>query len=116
MLPWLLITATNVARNLRRSASRYRQLLDGLPVGSHLTDEGVVDEEATAALRSLSLSDQRVITLCVLEDYSEADAASVLGVPRGTVKSRLSRAKRRLADGVHQSRHTHQVPVSELSQ
>jgi len=32
MLPWLLLTATNVARNLRRSTARYRQLLDGLPL------------------------------------------------------------------------------------
>jgi RNA polymerase sigma-70 factor (ECF subfamily) len=39
----------------------------------------------------------RVVRLVDLEDYSYADAASVLGVPVGTVMSRLFRARQRLA-------------------
>lgn len=39
----------------------------------------------------------RVIRLVDLEDYSYADAASLLGVPVGTVMSRLFRARQRLA-------------------
>ena len=39
----------------------------------------------------------RVICLVDLQDYSYADAASTLGVPVGTVMSRLFRARQRLA-------------------
>jgi DNA-directed RNA polymerase specialized sigma24 family protein len=34
MLPWLLVTANNVARNLERGSRRYRALLNRLPVES----------------------------------------------------------------------------------
>jgi RNA polymerase sigma-70 factor, ECF subfamily len=39
----------------------------------------------------------RVVRLVDLEDYTYADAASTLGVPVGTVMSRLFRARQRLA-------------------
>jgi RNA polymerase sigma factor (sigma-70 family) len=98
MLPWLLVTATNSARNLARSSRRYRAMLERLPADPHVDDHAdQSDTEAHDSLRQLSLADQRILTLCVLEDLSEKDAAAVLGIPPGTVKSRLSRAKARLA-------------------
>lgn len=99
MLPWLLLTATNSARNLTRSSRRYRAMLSRLPVDSH-TDDRYFDSlgtDAHDALRRLSAADQRILSLCVLEDLPEKDAAAILGIPIGTVKSRLSRAKSRLA-------------------
>lgn len=99
LLPWLLVTATRVTQNLTRGARRYRALLARLPAEIHALDhaERVDDGPATAALRRLSLADRQVITLCVLEGLTDREAAVVLGLPVGTVKSRLSRAKRRLA-------------------
>lgn len=96
LLPWLLVTATNVARNLRRSSRRYALALGRLPPASsvELPSE---DLAATRALRGLSLDDQRVITLCVIYDFTTAEAAAALGIAPGTVKSRLHRAKQRLA-------------------
>ena len=102
MLPWLLVTATNSARNLARSSRRYRAMLDRLPSNSHADERSTdaFDTEAHEALRKLSVADQRILTLCVLEDLSEKEAATVLGIPAGTVKSRLSRAKARLANSL----------------
>jgi RNA polymerase sigma-70 factor (ECF subfamily) len=99
ILPWLLLTATNVAHNLNRASRRHRALLERLPADPHILDheEGTDDGEAQEALRTLSLNDQQVITLCVLYGMSEREAALALGVPPGTVKSRLSRARARLA-------------------
>lgn len=98
LLPWLLVTATNAARNINRSARRYRALLDRLPRGALAANfYSCHDDEAETALRHLSQRDQQVIVLCVLEQFSEAEAACAIGIPRGTVKSRLSRAKARLA-------------------
>jgi RNA polymerase sigma factor (sigma-70 family) len=98
-LPWLLVTGANVARNVRRSAARYRALLAELPdpVG-RLDAVGYEEHDVLIALRSLALTDQQILTLCVLEGWSERDAAAALNVRLGTVKSRLHRAKRRLAD------------------
>lgn len=98
MLPWLLRTATYTAQNLTRSTRRYRAALSRLPVQDHEPDhaDSIGDGEAASALRDLSLADQQVVTLCVLEGLSVDEAAQVLGVRPGTVKSRLSRAKDRL--------------------
>jgi RNA polymerase sigma factor (sigma-70 family) len=99
ILPWLLVTATNSARNFTRKANRYRVLLAQLPIESPNEDASTRLETGPAqdALRLLSIADQQVITLCVLEGLPERDAAIILGIPAGTVKSRLSRAKGRLA-------------------
>lgn len=99
VLPWLLVTATNVARNLRRSAVRYSGLLARLPETEPTVDPAdvVARRDVTARLRRLSLADRQVLVLCLLEGYSEREAAAALGVAPGTVKSRLSRARRRFA-------------------
>ncbi|NYF08894.1 RNA polymerase sigma-70 factor (ECF subfamily) [Leifsonia sp. AK011] len=101
-LPWLLVTATNSARNLSRTARRYRALLARLPASDATPDhaERFDDSTAVAALRSLSAADRQIVTLCILEGFSEREAAEALGVPQGTVKSRLSRAKKRLAERI----------------
>jgi RNA polymerase sigma factor (sigma-70 family) len=106
MLPWLLVTATNASRNLTRSSHRYRAVLAQLPAANRQdSDLFELDAgEAHGALRQLSMNDQRVIALCVLEGYSERDAALALGIPTGTVKSRLSRAKTRLAHNITTAR------------
>lgn len=98
MLPWLLRTATNVAHNHTRSTRRYRALLARLPLDRSVPDhaDDVGDGPATESLRQLSLKYQQVVTLCVLEGLSMDEAASVLGLPAGTVRSRLSRAKAQL--------------------
>jgi RNA polymerase sigma factor (sigma-70 family) len=96
LLPWLLVTATNVSRNLTRSSRRYRALLDRLPPPVPAPDYELEESTALDALRNLSRQHQQVLVLCVLEGYLEADAARALGVPVGTVKSRLARARRRL--------------------
>jgi RNA polymerase sigma-70 factor (ECF subfamily) len=84
---------------VKRSARRYRALLDRLPPDPLVEDpaDRAAEGPAEQALRRLPVADRQVITLCVLLDLSERDAAHVLGVAVGTVKSRLSRARRRLA-------------------
>lgn len=94
LLPWLLVTATNAGRNLQRSARRHRALLDRLAREPELADHDFDDAEHTRrALARLSGKHREVLALCVLEGYSERDAAEALGVAPGTIKSRLSRAK-----------------------
>ena len=53
-------------------------------------------EQVHRALGQISLAHREVLTLFFLEDLSQEEMAQVLGIPLGTVKSRLSYAKRAL--------------------
>lgn len=100
VLPWLLVTATHVAHNVRRGSHRYAALLARLPSADHAPDpaELVADGDASLAMRRLSLLDQEILTLCVLEELTEREASEALHIRPGTVKSRLHRARAHLAD------------------
>lgn len=105
--PWLLGIATNVARNVRRAARRHEGALARLPDAEPEPDfaEGVTarlaDRErlarVVAALRSLRRAEREVLALCVWSGLDYAQAAAALDVPVGTVRSRLSRARRKLS-------------------
>lgn len=98
-LPWLLNTVSFAARNLERSGRRYRTLLRRVPAAEPVGEPRGHDETGVlAALRRLPEREQRVVVLTVLEGYPEKDAALTLGIPVGTVKSRLARAKVRLRE------------------
>jgi RNA polymerase sigma-70 factor (ECF subfamily) len=82
--------------------------MDSLPAPRHQDDfapavnDRLDDEPRRAAVRaafaSLSAKEQDAVSLCVIQGMQLADAASTLGLPLGTVKSRLSRAKNKLAE------------------
>jgi len=111
--PWLLRIVTNEARNRRRSAGRRQGLAvraaaaSGDRLGGQTVPgpETVVIAEETrsellAALGTLKDDDREVLGARFLLDLSEAETAETLGVPRGTVKSRTSRALARLRDAL----------------
>ncbi|MFE2843169.1 RNA polymerase sigma factor [Streptomyces scopuliridis] len=104
--PWLLGIATNVMRNIVRTARRHDLALARLPEPEAVPDfaEGLADrladsEELAAAgvaVGELRRAEREVFTLCVWEGLDHAAAAEALGVAVGTVRSRLSRARVRL--------------------
>ena len=104
--PWLLRIVANEARNRRRSAGRraglaLRAVEDRRPDDAAPSPESAVlaDERRRwllAGINALRDEDRDVITARYFLDLSEAESAELLGLPRGTVKSRLSRALARL--------------------
>ena len=104
--PWLLGIATNVLRNKRRAARRHRAAMLRIPVHDSVPDfaDEVVSRmhdadqltAAVAALRRLRRTEREVFLLCVWSQLDYAAAAEALGIPVGTVRSRLSRARARL--------------------
>jgi RNA polymerase sigma factor (sigma-70 family) len=105
--PWLLKIVTNEARNRRRSQSRRTDLVLEIqrrdrapgdeapsPEASVLTSER--RREILRAICRLKEKDRLAITYRYFLDLSEKEMAEALGWPRGTVKSRLSRALARL--------------------
>ena len=106
--PWLLRIVANEARNRRRASGRRGALAlraagEGVSGDAASSPEAVVlaDEERmrlVAALERLP-DDARLVLGCrYLLDLSEAETAAALGVRRGTVKSRTSRALERLRE------------------
>jgi RNA polymerase sigma factor (sigma-70 family) len=51
-----------------------------------------------SALASLSEDDRETFLLVVLAELSYEDVAQILGVPTGTVRSRINRVRRRLRE------------------
>lgn len=104
--PWLLRIVANEARNAHRSSTRRigREDRSARLSPAVLVDPSaeVVDRDAKerllAAVDALPDKLGRVVVCRFLLDLDEADTAVVLGVPRGTVKSRLSRGLARLRD------------------
>lgn len=107
ILAWLLVTTNYTINNVTRQQRRYKHFLNQLPEPASDTDiahevterHGQRDEEAwvRSAFGKLNAAGRDVLTLCVIQQLPLAQAAQVLGVPEGTVKSRLSRAKAKLA-------------------
>jgi RNA polymerase sigma-70 factor (ECF subfamily) len=106
-IPWLLGVATNLTRNLRRTQRRYRAALERLPreraaAFADDLDERLDDERqmrrTLRALNDLPRTEQDVLALCVWEELTYEQAAVALGIPVGTVRSRLSRARARLRE------------------
>ena len=106
--PWLLRIVANEARNRRRSAGRRHGLAlraaDAMaPARTAAGPEQIVmaaeqRSELLAALATLRDDDREVLGARFLLDLSEAETAETLGIPRGTVKSRTSRALGRLRE------------------
>jgi RNA polymerase sigma factor (sigma-70 family) len=110
--PWLLSIVANEARNRRRSAGRRAELAlraaeERRPGGAAPSPEAaLLDAERRAALlaavEGLREEERLVVTLRFFLDLGEEETAAALGVPRGTVKSRLSRALGRLRERVEE--------------
>lgn len=106
VLPWLLVTAANCARNLARSRRRYRALLGSLPRGEHtesaetvafagLPVVDIVDGDLAAHLGSLPRTEYLLLMLTAVEGYSTGEAAEAVGITVSAARTRLSRAKAR---------------------
>ena len=59
-------------------------------------DDGLGLRDLDKALRQLSVDQRETLLLVTLEELSYEEAAKVLGVPVGTIMSRLFRARERL--------------------
>jgi RNA polymerase sigma factor (sigma-70 family) len=106
LLPWLIGVATRLTHRHHRTSARYDALIRRIPAdpeSAELDDvvAGRIDDErrmaeVLAAVERLPRREQDVLAACVFAELDYAAAAVALGIPVGTVRSRLSRARRRL--------------------
>jgi RNA polymerase sigma-70 factor (ECF subfamily) len=97
---WLFAIMHNVFVNQVRSASSRRTVAldpESMEVpGQDRAHEGLSVRDIERALSTLPAEQREVVLLVGLEALSYADTARVIGVPIGTVMSRLSRGRERL--------------------
>jgi RNA polymerase sigma-70 factor (ECF subfamily) len=108
--PWLMRIVANEAINRRRALQRradlsIRATREAAASGSPRTPEDAVlagerRDELLSAVNSLSPQDRLIIHYRYWLELPEAETAAALGVARGTVKSRLSRALVRLREAL----------------
>jgi RNA polymerase sigma-70 factor (ECF subfamily) len=102
-LPWLLGVANNVARNADRSVRRYRSALGRIPAqaNSRSSEDDAIErlgaqealDRALEAIAALTRAEQDVVLLVLWSELTYSDAATALGIPVGTVRSRLASAR-----------------------
>lgn len=106
--PLLLAIATNVVRQQWRSRRRHRAAVERLGRATASRpdhDDDAVERLAAAErlaevrtqLEQLPLREREALVLVALSDLSYAETAVALGLPVGTVRSRISRARARLS-------------------
>ena len=108
LLPWLIVTAQNVARNSNRARIRYQTFLAKLPPPVSMADPVDTiterfDETILAIRRVMSASssiDRKLLALTALEGFTVREAASTLNISESAAKMRLSRLRMRLQSTV----------------
>ena len=109
-MPWLIGVARNMARQAAKQRARRTRVEvdDEAAWGVEPDPAGTIADAdeyrrhlvaALSALRGLPEADQEVVQMCLIAGLTPAQAATALGEPASTVRSRLSRARRRLAVG-----------------
>ena len=106
--PWLFGILTNkLARHYRTEKARYRAFARS---AAQTVQDGPADEIAerltaqaaraslAKALGRLSAGDRDVLLLIAWCDFSYGEVATALGIPTGTVRSRLNRARRKVRE------------------
>jgi RNA polymerase sigma factor (sigma-70 family) len=95
-LPWLYGIASNLLRRHYRTEERQLRAFARTGVDPAQGPEAEPDErgaEVAAALAALTAEDRETLLLFAWADLGYAEIASALGIPVGTVRSRLNRAR-----------------------
>lgn len=117
---WFFGIARNVLfSHFRREAGPKRQIAgnqDALTDIWAAVDDRLVASAAAPALRAalegLPAGEREVVLLAAWEQLSPSESGQVLGIPAGTVRSRLHRARTRLREHLSENHPVHKrVPV-----
>lgn len=95
---WLFTVMHNVHVNRVRAARQTEVLDDEMPELIQRAPQGdaLLVRDLERAVAALPPAQREVLLLVALEDVSYEEAARVLGIPIGTVMSRLARAREKM--------------------
>lgn len=125
-LPWLLGIATHKCENTRRGLRRRLAFLARQPPPAAAADFSAeaaarLDDRSrlravSAALGQLRRQEKEVLSLCVWSGLDYEQTAEALGIPVGTVRSRLSRTRKKLARIAEQTERAEQAERAEQTE
>jgi RNA polymerase sigma-70 factor (ECF subfamily) len=111
---WMFASMRNAWIDETRMRSRRRESFAGVGEAEQVADGSVASEDLKVQAMSVRTAmaalpaDQRIAVALVLVDgMSYQEAARLLGVPEGTLTSRLSRARATLLSKMGEGRHGH---------
>ena len=96
---WLYRIAFNIAANRWRGKKiQWCELDDNEEIEAELCELKQFDakRDVEAAMQQLSAAQQLAIRLCFEDGFSHDEAASIMGVPLGTLKTHVNRGKQKL--------------------
>lgn len=96
---WLYRIAFNIAANRWRSKKiAWCELDDNEEIESDVSEfeQFSVKKDINAAMQQLSAAQQLAIRLCFEDGFSHEEAASIMGIPLGTLKTHVLRGKQKL--------------------
>ncbi len=101
--PWLMKMLLNIYRNQLRTTSRRPQLvpMDDLnydPAAPEALEQKLALSQTASAMQKLPDDQREALLLVVLGGVSYKQAADALGIPLGTLMSRLGRARAKLRE------------------
>lgn len=102
-IPWLYGVARNVQRNAARGARRRGHLqlvVPAIPTAQLREPPDPTASEIVRALRALGDDDRELLILVAWDDLTPLQAAQVLEISPTAARSRLFRARQRLADAL----------------
>ncbi len=117
---WVFTILHNLAVNRLKQIARrgehlpFEKVDEGAFARQPTQEDGLMRRDLVHALQQLPEEQRSVLLLVSVEDLSYTQSAEVLGIPIGTVMSRLSRARERLRQILESPAQTTQGPASHL--
>lgn len=93
---WLYRTVKNLICDRYRRAVLESQYLQTLEEEPGTEDAGIQAVETALVLEKLSQEDRKLFVLRYIEGYNASEISKMLGIPPGTLRSRLSRCRNEL--------------------
>jgi RNA polymerase sigma-70 factor (ECF subfamily) len=89
-------------RDLVRDTAWQSTCAESVPDSARSADDRVFLDRLRTEIDRLPQMFREVLLLCAIEGMDSGDAARVLGIPEGTVRSRLHSARKQLLRALHQ--------------
>lgn len=102
MTPWLMSIAWRLWLSERRRVRHTREVVDDVAPAAFAAPRGAertardVERDVQRALLTLKEDERACIALCFQDELTHEEAAAVLGMPLGTLKSHVARGKEKL--------------------
>jgi len=112
---WLVSIAYNALRQMQRSRKHQRKIVSALQLepsaasieDGHASAHGALMHDLETLLGWLDDDERVTMVLSYAHEYSHREIANITGMPVGTVKSKLARAKVKLLDRLKVSEAQH---------